>query len=163
MRQKPKAEKQVFHGIVRHSRLLGVSHPYLWRVLHGQKNSPDLLRRYQELVDEEKATDGDPVREACAIVAHGVGAAEARLPELLAAKSKRERHAIRARLQKELGPDFKLALDIVVPAASRKSLVKIQAALLPFCADALFCQAKRTREFHHVAKAGVEAGSEGGQ
>ena len=47
-----------FHGIKRHARELGVSHPHLWRVLIGERVSPGLLARYRHLVKAEAKQSG---------------------------------------------------------------------------------------------------------
>lgn len=45
--------KRVFTGINADARELGVSRSHLWRVLRGERKSPELLERYRELRAEQ--------------------------------------------------------------------------------------------------------------
>jgi transcriptional regulator with XRE-family HTH domain len=122
-------------GLNERARKLGVSEGHLSRVASGERNSPELLDRYNALVAAEKAAG--PLAEERAAMAGVTLFAERALPAFQACRNDNERIELAAELAAQISaahPNFEEAFAAVEAALSIREKARLLDALLPFLA-----------------------------
>ena len=118
-------------GITRHAKILGCSAGHLHAVVTGDRHSPDLLQRYNELLAKEAAAD--PFGKDREIFESVCSLAESLLPEYKAASTDEQRAAIRAELLDGLPADFAdSCMRLFEGRFSMRDMMRHAAAILPF-------------------------------